>query len=102
MDHEGVLGTKALATFKALKLKLATSLLVNLNNFLIIVHNHEVYLQFFLALKTLATLEAVMNHPLATPEVHLDSWLLINQRNNFQSPVRQDVHYRSAVVSWTG
>ena len=47
MDHEGVLGAEALTTFEALKLKLATALLVNLNKFLIIVHNHEVYLQFF-------------------------------------------------------
>ena len=32
MDHEGVLGAEALTTFEALKLKLATALLVNLNN----------------------------------------------------------------------
>ena len=61
-----MLGAKALATFKALKLKLGTALLVNLNNFLIIVHNHEVYLQIFFVFETLVTLEAVGNHPLPT------------------------------------
>ena len=83
MDHEGMLGAETLTTFEALKFKLATALLVNLNKFLIIVHNHEVYLQFFFVLETLATPKAVVYHPLPTLEVHLDSWLLINQINYF-------------------
>ena len=73
MDHEGVLGVKTLATFEALKLKLGTALLMDLNNFLIIVHNHEMYLQIFFLFETLATLEAVGNHPLPTLKVHPDS-----------------------------
>ena len=83
MDHEGVLGAEALAIFEALKLKLATALLVNLHKFFIIVHNHEVYLQFFFVLETLATPKAVVYHPLPTLEVYLDSWVLIHQINNF-------------------
>ena len=78
-----MLGAETLTTFEALKLKLATALLVNLNKFLIIVHNHEVYLQFFFVLETLATPEVVVYHQLPTFEVHLDSWLLINQINYF-------------------
>ena len=81
MDHEGVLGADALTTFEALKLKLATALLMNLHKLFIIVHNHEVDLKFFSFLETLATPEAVVYHPLPTLEVHLDSWLLINQIN---------------------
>ena len=66
MDHQGVLGAEALTTFEALKLKLATALLVVLNMVLITMHDHEVYLQIFLVAEALATLETIVDQPLPT------------------------------------
>ena len=47
MYLEGVVGAKALATLKALKLNISTAVLVILNMALITVHYHEVHLYLF-------------------------------------------------------
>ena len=76
MYHEGVVGAKALATLKALKLKISTAVLVILNMALITVHYHEVHLHLLFVFEALATLKTIMNKPLPTLEFHLESWVL--------------------------
>ena len=77
MHHEGVVGAKALATLKTLKLKTSTALLVIVNMALITVPYHEVPLHLFFAFEALATLKTIVNKPLPTLEFHLESWVLI-------------------------
>ena len=77
MHHEGVFGAKAIATLKALKLKMSTALLVILNMALFIVHYHEVHLHLLFVFEALATLETIVNKPLPTLDFHLESWVLI-------------------------
>ena len=72
MHHEGVVGAKALATLKALELKLSTALLVILNMALMTVHYHEVHLHLLFVIEALATLETIVNQPLPTLGFHLD------------------------------
>ena len=76
MYHEGVVGAKALATLKALKLKTSTAVLVILNMTLITVYFHEVHLHLLFIFEALATLETIVNKPLPTLEFHLESWVL--------------------------
>ena len=64
MYHEGVVGAKALATLKALKLKISTAVLVILNMTLITVYYHEVHLHLLFVFEALATLETIVNKPL--------------------------------------
>ena len=76
MYHEGVVGAKALATLKALKLKISTAVLVILNMTLITVYFHEAHLHLLFIFEALATLETIVNKPLPTLEFHLESWVL--------------------------
>ena len=73
MYHEGVVGAKALATLKALNLKISTALLVILKMALITVHYHEVHRHLLFVFEALATLETIVNKPLPTLEFHFDS-----------------------------
>ena len=56
MYHEGVVGAKALAILKALKLKISTAVLVILNMALITVNYHEGHLHLLFVFEALATL----------------------------------------------
>ena len=76
MYHEGVVGAKALATLKALQLKISTAMLVILNMTLITVYYHEVPLHLLFVFEALATLETIVNKPLPTLDFHLESWVL--------------------------
>ena len=76
MYHQGVVGAKALATLKALKLKISTAVLVVLNMTLIRVYYHKVHLHLLFIFEALATLETIVNKPLPTLEFHLESWVL--------------------------
>ena len=76
MYHEGVVGAKALATLKALKLKISTEVLVIQNMALITVQHHEVHLHLLFVFEALATLETIVNKSLPTLEFHLESWVL--------------------------
>ena len=72
-----MVGAKALATHKALKLKISTAVLVILNMTLITVYFHEVHLHLLFIFEALATLETIVNKPLPTLDFHLESWVLI-------------------------
>ena len=61
-----MVGAKALATLKALKLKISTAVLVILNMALITVHYHEVHLHLLFVFEALATLETIVNKSLPT------------------------------------
>ena len=75
MYHEGVVGAEALATLKALRLKISTAVLVILNMALITVHYHEVHLHLLFVFEALATLKTIVNKPLPTLEFHLEPWI---------------------------
>ena len=75
MYHEGVVGAKALATLKVLKVKISTAVLVILNLTSITVYYHEVHLHLLFVFEALATLETIVNKPLPTLEFHLESWV---------------------------
>ena len=77
MYLEGVVGAKALATLKALKLKISTAVLVILNMTLITVYYHEVHLHLLFVFEALAILKTIVNKPLPTLEFHLESWILV-------------------------
>ena len=77
MYHEGVVGAKALATLKALKLKISTAVLVILNMALIRVQYHEVHLHLLFVFEAFDTLKTIVNKPLLTLEFHLESWVLV-------------------------
>ena len=76
MYHEGVVGAKALATLKALKLKISTAVLVILNMALITVHYHEVHLHLLFVFEALTKLETIVNKLNPTLEFQLESWIL--------------------------
>ena len=71
-----MVGAKALATLKALKLKISSAVLVILNMTLITVYYHEVHLHLLFVFEALATLETIVNKLLLTFEFHLESWVL--------------------------
>ena len=72
-----MVGAKAIATLKALKLKMSTALLVILNMALFKLHYDEVHLRLLFVFEALATLETIVNKPLPTLDFHLESWVLI-------------------------
>ena len=76
MYHEGVVGAKALATLRTLKLKISTAALVILNTALIKVHYHEVHLHLLFVFEAFATLETIVNKPLPTLEFPFEPWVL--------------------------
>ena len=71
-----MVGAKALATLKALKLKISTAVLLILNMTLITLYFHEVHHHLLFIFEALATLETIVNKPLPTLEFHLESWVL--------------------------
>ena len=77
MYHQGVVGAKALATLKALKLKISAAVLVILNMALITVQYREVQLHLLFVFEALAILKTIVNKPLPTLEFHLESWVLV-------------------------